>query len=121
MIMKRYLACMAVVGLLTACTDAQSLRDSVATGYYVGDRSVEEVVACVSGSWSKKPAQMAVVPLFGGTSIQLRDGEGGPMIALVDIVATGATTTARYHSKAGQQDWYSEQVMDCMHATSSID
>ena len=121
MIMKRYLACMAVVGLLTACTDAQSLRDTVATGYYVGDRSVDEVAACVSGSWSKKSAQMAVVPLFGGTSIQLRDGEGGPMFALVDIVATGSTTTARYHSKTGQRDWYAEQVMDCMHATSSID
>lgn len=121
MIMKRYLACMAVVGLLTACTDAQSLRDTVATGYYVGDQSVDNIVACVSGSWSKKSARMAVVPMFGGTSIQLRDGEGGSMVALVDIVATGATTTAKYHSKPGQDAWFSEQVMDCMHATHSID
>jgi len=121
MIMKRYLAFIAVVGLLSACTEVQSLRDSPATGYYVGDRSVDEVVACVSGSWSKRSAQMAVVPMFGGTSIQLRDGAGGPMVALVDIVATGPTTTAKYHANAGQDAWFSEQVMDCMHATSSID
>ncbi|WP_077444428.1 hypothetical protein [Rhodanobacter sp. C05] len=118
--MKRYLACIAVVGLLSACTDAQSLRDSAPSGYYVADRSVDEVVACVSGSWSKRSAHMAVVPMFGGTSIQLRDGADGPMVALVDIVATGPTTTAKYHSNAGQDVWFSEQVMDCMHATSSI-
>jgi hypothetical protein len=120
MIMKRYLTCIAVVGLLSACTQVQSLRDSPATGYYVGDRSVDEVVACVSGSWSKRSAQMGVVPMFGGTSIQLRDGADGPMVALVDIVATGPTTTAKYYAKAGQDAWFSEQVMDCMHATSSI-
>ncbi|MGH8158532.1 MAG: hypothetical protein ACREPQ_10475 [Rhodanobacter sp.] len=119
--MKRYLACIAVVGLLTACTQAQSLRDSRASGYYVSDQSVDEVVACVSGKWSGKSAHMDAVQLFGGTSLQLWGGDGGSMIALVDIVATGATTTAKYHSKSGQQDWYSEQVMDCMHATSSID
>ena len=81
---------------------------------------MDEVVACVSGSWSKRSAQMGVVPMFGGTSIQLRDGADGPMVALVDIVATGPTTTAKYHAKAGQDAWFSEQVMDCMHATSSI-
>jgi hypothetical protein len=118
--MKRYLACITVVGLLAACTQAQSLRDSRAAGYYVGDQSVDDVVACVSGKWSGKTTHMDAVQLFGGTSLQLRDGEGS-MIALVDIVATGSTTTARYHSKTGQQDWYSDQVMDCMHATSSID
>ena len=119
--MKRYLACMAVAGLLAACTQAQSLRNSPATGYYVGDRSVDEVVACVTGKWSGKSTHMDTVALFGGTSIQLRDGEGGPMVAMADIVATGATTTAKYYSKTGQKDLYSEQVMDCMHATSSID
>ncbi|MEO7050301.1 MAG: hypothetical protein ABI128_01420 [Rhodanobacter sp.] len=118
--MKRHLACIAIIGLLAACTQAQSLRDQRAAGYYVSDVSVSDAVGCVSASWSKKPLQMAVVPLFGGTSIQLKDGTDGTLVALVDVIATGATTTAKYYSKSGEDSWYSEQVMDCMHATTSI-
>lgn len=117
---RRYLACIALAGLLTACTQAQSLRDTVATGYYVGDTSVEDAAACVSSDWSKKPLPVNVVPLLGGTSIQLSDGAGGKMVALVDVLATGATTTAKYYSKPGVDSSYSDTVMDCLHATSSI-
>jgi len=118
--MKRHLACIVFAGLLTACTQAQSLRDTVATGYYVGEASVDDVATCVSGDWSKKPLQMAIVPLFGGTSIQLRNGADGKLVALVDIVATGVTTTGKYYSKPGVDASYSDDVMDCLHATSSI-
>ena len=117
---RRYLACIALAALLTACTQAQGLRDTVATGYYVGDASVEDVASCISSDWSKKPLSMSVVPLLGGTSIQLSDGAAGKMVALVDVVATGATTTARYYSKPGVDSSYSDAVMDCLHATSSI-
>ncbi len=119
--MKRHLACTAVIGLISACTQEQSLRNTAATGYYVGDQTVEDVATCVSGRWSGKSDQLAVVPLAGGTSIELWDGANGPLLELVDILATGATTTAKYYSKSGHPSWYSDQVMDCMHATSSID
>lgn len=118
--LRRYLACIAFAGLLTACTQAQGLRDTVATGYYVGDVSVDDVAGCVSANWSKKPLHMTVVPLFGGTSIQLKDGANGNLVALVDVVATGATTTAKYYSKSGVDSSYSDAVMDCLHAISSI-
>ncbi|HEV7123512.1 MAG TPA: hypothetical protein VGN24_08810 [Rhodanobacter sp.] len=119
-ILRRYLGCIAFVGVLAACTQAQGLRDTVATGYYVGDMSVDDVVACVSADWSKKPLHMTVVPLFGGTSVQLKDRADVNMVALVDVVATGATTTAKYYSKPGADPSYSNAVMDCLHATSSI-
>lgn len=118
--MKRYLACAAVIGLMSACTQEQSLRDTVATGYYVSNQSVEDVATCVSGRWSGKSAQLVVVPLAGGTSIELWEGANGPLLEMVDILATGATTTAKYYAKSGHDSWYSDQVMDCMHATSSI-
>jgi hypothetical protein len=119
--MKRYLACAAVIGLLSACTQEQSLRDTRAAGYYVTDQTVEAVETCVTGKWATKSAQLGVVQLSGGTSVEVWDGKSGPLIALVDILATGATTTAKYYSKSGDRSWYSDQVMDCMHATHSID
>lgn len=118
--MKRYLACAAVIGLMSACTQEQSLRDTVATGYYVSNQTVEKIANCVSGRWSAKSAQLSAVPLAGGKSIEVWDGARGPLLEMVDIVATGATTTAKYYSKSGHDSWYSDQVMDCMHATSSI-
>ncbi len=118
--MKRHLACATVIGLLSACTQQQSLRNTAATGYYVSSETVEDASNCVSGRWSGKSTELSVVPLAGGTSIELWDGANGPLLALVDILATGATTTAKYYSKSGHDSWYSDQVMDCMHATSSI-
>lgn len=119
--MKRYLGCAVVLGLLGACTQQQSLRDARAAGYYVSDQTVQEVATCVSGKWASKSAQLGFVQLTGGTSVEVWDGKNGPLIALVDILATGATTTAKYYSKSGNRSWYSDQVMDCMHATHSID
>ena len=118
--MKPHLACIVVVALLTACTQVENLRDKDATGYYVGDTSVEDAVTCVSGGWANKSTQMAVVPTLGGTSIQLRDTKSGSIVAMVDIVATGPTTTAKYYAKPGQDAAYADKVMDCMHASSSI-
>ena len=118
--MKAHLACIVAAGMLAACTQVQSLRDTVATGYYVSDTSVEDVATCVSGRWSNTSTQMSVVPTPGGTSIQLRDISDGSLVALVDIVATGPTTTAKYYAKPGQDGSYADRVMDCMHATSSI-
>ncbi|HZX72024.1 MAG TPA: hypothetical protein VFE77_14520 [Rhodanobacter sp.] len=118
--MRRHLVCIGVAALLSACTQAQSLRDTRATGYYVGTVSVSDVADCVSSAWSNKPLHMQVVPLFGGTSIQLEDGANGALVALVDVVATGPTTTAKYYSKSAESSAYSDEVMDCMHATTSI-
>lgn len=119
-ILGRHLVFAVFAGLLAACSQAGSLRDTVATGYYVGDVSVEDVAACVSSAWSKKPLPVNVVQLLGGTSIQLMDGASGKMVALVDVLATGATTTAKYYSKPDVDSSYSDAVMDCLHATSSI-
>lgn len=118
--MRRYLACIGAAALLGACTQAQGLRDTRATGYYVGTVSVSDVAGCVSAAWSNKPLHMQVVPLVGGTSIQLTAGADGTLVALVDVVATGPTTTAKYYSKSGESSAYSNEVMDCMHATTSI-
>ena len=119
--MKLHLACIVAIGLLAACSQAETLRDTEATGYYVSDTSVEDAATCVSGAWSNKSTQMAVVPTAGGTSIQLRNPTDGSMVVLVDIIATGPTTTAKYYSKRpGENAAYANQVMDCMHATSSI-
>lgn len=119
--MRRHLACIGVAVLLSACTQAQGLRDTRATGYYVGTRSVSDVAACVSAAWSNKPLHMQMVPLFGGTSIQLHDGADGTLVGLVDVLATGSTTTAKFYSKSAISPAYSNEVMDCMHATTSID
>ena len=119
-ILKRHLALVVFAGLLAACSQAQSLRDTPATGYYVGDVSVDDAVACISADWSKKPLPMTIVPLFGGTSIQLKDRADGKLVALVDVVATASTTTGKYYSSPGVDSSYSDAVMDCLHATSSI-
>lgn len=119
--MKRRLISAAVIGLLTACTQGQSLRNTRAAGYYVTDQSVQVVANCVAGKWTTKTARLHEVELTGGNSIEVWDSENQAMIALVDIVATGPTTTAKYYSRSGDRSWYSDQVMDCMHATHSID
>lgn len=118
--MRRYLACIGFAALLNACTQAQSLRDTRATGYYVGTVSVGDVADCVSTAWSNKSPHVEVVPLFGGTSVQLQDNTQGTLVALVDVVATGQSTTAKYYSKSGVSSEYSNEVMNCMHATRSI-
>lgn len=118
--MKPHLACIVAATLLTACTQAESLRDKDATGYYVGDTSAEDAVNCVTGAWSNKSTEMAVVPTPGGTSIQLRDARDGSIVAMVDIATTGPTTTAKYYANPGQDAAYAHKVMGCMHATSSI-
>lgn len=113
--MKRHMACVISLTLLSGCSSVAKLRDSTPTAAYLGSNSVEDVVACVTGAWSAKPLRMTTAQMFGGTSIQLQDNAGGPIVALVDIKAVGANTTAKYYSQLPYDDtWYFEQVKHCM-------
>ncbi len=63
--MKAHLGGIVAAGMLVACTEVQSLRDTVATEYSISDTSVEDFATCVSGRWTKTSAQMSAVPTPG--------------------------------------------------------
>lgn len=113
--MKKYLICAALLMLLSACSSAGNLRNSAPTAVYAGDTSAEQVTSCVSSAWAKKHYQVTAVPLLSGTSLQIQDTATSPVLALVDIVPTGAKTVAKYYSRMVDDDsWFFGQVKDCM-------
>ncbi|MBB6244013.1 hypothetical protein HDE79_003488 [Rhodanobacter sp. MP1X3] len=114
--MKRYMAGIIAVTLLSACSSAGKLRDTVPTAVYVGSSSASDVISCVSNAWATKHFQIDTVPLPSGTSLQLRENDSGPVLALVDVTPTaGGTTTAKYYSQMPDDDtWFFQQVKSCM-------
>lgn len=116
--MKKYLACAAVATVLAGCTSAQSLRDSTPTATYAGQGSAEAVATCVSNAWAAKPVNLQTIVLYSGTTIEIRQTQDGPVMALVDIKPVGAHTTAKYYSHFPDDDsWFFDHVETCMNAT----
>jgi uncharacterized protein YceK len=117
-VMKKYLACVAIATLLAGCSSAGTLRDSRPTAEYVSDGAVEAVAGCVSNAWSTKPVHVTTNELYSGTTVSIQQAEGGPFVALVDIKPVGATTIAKYYSQFTTDDtWYFTQVKNCMEST----
>ncbi|WP_243048379.1 hypothetical protein [Dyella sp. RRB7] len=116
--MKRYVAFAALTALLAGCTSTQTLRDSKPTAVYEGGGTAEDVATCVNAAWSSKPVHLSTIVLYSGTTIELRETEGGPVVALVDIKPVGAKTVATYYSQFSTDDtWYFDHVESCMDAT----
>ncbi|TCI10510.1 hypothetical protein EZM97_16710 [Dyella soli] len=115
---NRYLACAIAATALAGCSSALSLRDSTPTAVYQGDGSAEEVASCVSDAWATKPVKVTMNQQYTGTTIQLQQTEGGPVVALVDVKPVGATVVAKYYSNFQEDDsWYFERVRDCVLTT----
>ena len=115
---KKYLVCAAVATVLAGCTSTQSLRDSAPTATYVGQGSAEAVATCVSDAWTAKPVNLQTIVLYSGTTIEIRQKQDGPVMALVDIKPVGAHTTAKYYSHFPDDDsWFFDHVETCMNAT----
>lgn len=113
--MKNTLIGVVLLMALSACSSAGNLRNGTPTAVYMGDSSASDVVSCVSTAWQTKHYQVNPVPLVSGTSLQLQESDSGPVLALVDIVPTGANTKATYYSRMPDDDsWFFRQVKDCM-------
>ena len=113
--MGRYVVGLAVICSLAACSSAGNLRNDAPTAAYTGTRSVSDVVSCVSSAWATKRFKVSNVPLVSGTSLQLQETDGSPILALVDITPVGDHTTAKYHSRMPDDDtWFFKQVKECM-------
>ncbi|MBB6247895.1 hypothetical protein [Rhodanobacter sp. A1T4] len=113
--MKKYLSGGALLMALSACSSAGSLRNGTPTAVYMGSSSASDVVSCVSTAWATKHYQIDAVPLTSGTSLQLAESDSSPVLALVDIVPTGANTKATYYSRMPDDDtWFFQQVKSCM-------
>jgi hypothetical protein len=116
--MKRYVAFAALTALLAGCTSTQGLRDSKPTAVYEGGGAAEDVATCVNAAWSSKPVHLSMTVLYSGTTIQIRETENGPVVALVDIKPVSDRTVAKYYSNFSTDDsWYFDHVESCMNAT----
>jgi hypothetical protein len=116
--MKKYFACAAIATLLVGCTSALSLRDSAPTASYAGNGSAEAVADCVVNAWSAKSLDLQRIVLYSGTTIEIREKAGSPVIALVDIKPVGAETIARYYSHFPTDDsWFFDHIETCMNVT----
>ena len=116
--MKRYVAFAALTAILAGCTSTQTLRDSKPTAVYEGGGTAEDVATCVKAARSSKPVQLSTIVLYSGTTIELRETEGGPGVSLVDIKPVGAKPVATYYSQFSTDDtWYFDHVESCMDAT----
>lgn len=112
---KKYVASIAAAISLAACSSAGNLRNDAPTAAYRGTSSVGDVASCVSSAWATKPFKIANVPLVSGTSLQLRQTDSSPVLALVDITPVGDHTTAKYYSRMPDDDtWFFKQVKECM-------
>ncbi|MFC4526168.1 hypothetical protein ISN76_19925 [Dyella halodurans] len=116
--MKNYFACAVIATLLAGCTNALSLRDSAPTATYAGSGSAEAVADCVVNAWSAKSLSLQRIVLYSGTTIEIRETEKSPVIALVDIKPVGENTIAKYYSNFPTDDsWFFDHIETCMNVT----
>jgi uncharacterized protein YceK len=112
--MKRMMAFAALTTLLAGCTSAVTLRSSKPTAVYEGEGSAEDIATCVNAAWSTKPVKLSMNVLYSGTTIEIRQTDDGPIVALVDIKPVGPRTIATYYSQFPSDDtWYFNQIEDC--------
>ena len=113
--MKRYVAFAMLATLLAGCTSTTNLRSSKPTAAYAGSGNVGDIASCVAGAWDTKPVHLSSYEVFAGITIEIRQTENGPAVALVDIKPAGERTVATYYSNLDEDDtWYFEQVEHCM-------
>lgn len=113
--MKHSVLLATLILALTACSSVGSLRNAAPTATYASSESAADVVSCVSDAWSRGKLQVGATGTVNGTSIELQQTDDGPVLALVDIKASGERTIAIYYSNLPYDDsWYFQQIKQCM-------
>lgn len=105
--MRRELATVALLAVLTACAGVAEMRAEEPFAYFASDKHPDVLAACIAEAWIMQDRwpqtpDVRVNPIQGGKQVMIYNAQSMSPDAFVDIVAGDAASRISYFAKYRQ-------------------